>query len=149
MAPHTTWYRYMQQIPINDRYSMASILETVRRISAKSREVLKPRHWMLWSACRYEIWQASRRRCCRGASHFLERLEKFKPESRGFDTSWDLEVRRLSAYWIEACGNTSESSQQQKMVPNKTTHPVKNVWPFFSNMKIDVLNSRFLWYASA
>ena len=32
----------------------------------------------------------------------LERLEKSKPESRGFESLGDLAVRRPPAYWIEA-----------------------------------------------
>ena len=36
-------------------------------------------------------------RCCRGACQISERLEKAKPESRGFKTSRDLAERRPSA----------------------------------------------------
>ena len=32
----------------------------------------------------------------------LRAIEKAKPESRGFETSWDLAVRRPSAWWLEA-----------------------------------------------
>ena len=46
---------------------------------------------------RSEIWQAPRQQCCRGTCQISERLEKFKPESRGFETSRDLAVRRLTA----------------------------------------------------
>ena len=35
--------------------------------------------------------------CCRGTCQISEQLEKFKPESRGFETSRDLAVRRLHA----------------------------------------------------
>ena len=38
----------------------------------------------------------SRQRCWRGACLMSERLEKFKPESRGFETSWVFAVRRPS-----------------------------------------------------
>ena len=31
-----------------------------------------------------------------------ERLEKCKPESHGFETSWDLAARRVTGWWMEA-----------------------------------------------
>ena len=40
--------------------------------------------------------------CCRCFCQIPERLEKFKPESRGFDTSRNLVIRRQSTKWIEA-----------------------------------------------
>ena len=46
---------------------------------------------------RAEIWLASRQRCCRGACQISEQLKKSKPESRDFETSRDLAVRRLTA----------------------------------------------------
>ena len=67
-----------------------------------SREVSKPRDWMLLLFYHSEIWQASRQRCCRGARQILEQLEKCKHESRGLEASRDLAVRRPSVYWIEA-----------------------------------------------
>ena len=48
-----------------------------------------------WSHCS-EIWQASRKHCCRGAYQIPVRMEKLNPESLGFRTSWDLAVRRPS-----------------------------------------------------
>ena len=77
--------------------SWASIHSAVRRLTAKSREVSKPRDWMLQWSYRSEIWQAPRQQLCRGTCQISERLEKFKPESRGFETSRDLAVRRLTA----------------------------------------------------
>ena len=66
-----------------------------RQISC--RQVSKPRDWMLkWSCCS-DIWQAYRQCCCRCACKISERVEKSKPEYRGFDTSRDLVVRRPSA----------------------------------------------------
>ena len=44
------------------------------------------------------ISQAFRQLCCRGACQILERLGKSKLESRGFETSRHLAVRRPSAY---------------------------------------------------
>ena len=74
----------------------------VRRLTAKSHEVTKPRDCMLLSSHRSDILQASRQHCCRGASQISELLKKSKPGSRGFETSRDLAVRRPSAWWIEA-----------------------------------------------
>ena len=75
----------------------ASIHWAVRRLTAKSRKFSKPRDWMLQWSYRSEIWQAPRQQRCRGTCQILERLEKFKPESRGFETSRDLAVRRFTA----------------------------------------------------
>ena len=57
---------------------------------------------MLQWSYRSEIRQAPRQQRCRGTCQISERLEKFKPEFRGFTTSRDLAVRRLTAKWIEA-----------------------------------------------
>ena len=54
------------------------------------------------SQYRSEIWQAPRWWCCRPSCVMLERLETFEPESRGFETSRELAVRRPPAKWIEA-----------------------------------------------
>ena len=75
----------------------ASVHQAVRRLTAKSREVSKPRDWMLQWSYRSEIWQAPRQQRCRGTCQISERLEKSKPESRGFEASRDLAVRRLTA----------------------------------------------------
>ena len=52
---------------------------------------------MLQWSYRSEIRQAPRQQRCRGTCQISERLEKFKSESRGFETSRDLAVRRLTA----------------------------------------------------
>ena len=43
------------------------------------------------------LWNLASRAC-----QILEWLEKSKPQSRGFETSWYFAVRRLTALWIEA-----------------------------------------------
>ena len=58
--------------------------KSVWRFTAKSREVSRPRDWMIQCSYRYEIRQASRQRCCRCASQVSEQLQKLKPESRSF-----------------------------------------------------------------
>ena len=48
-----------------------------------------------------EIWQASRQQRCQVACQISERCDHDNIQSRGFGTSRDLAVRRLTAYWIE------------------------------------------------
>ena len=69
---------------------------------AKLTQILSLKPSGLATLDRSEIWQASRHRCCRGASQTSERSEEFKRESRSVETSWDLAVRRPSYEWIEA-----------------------------------------------
>ena len=40
-----------------------------------------------------------------GACAIWERLEKFQPDSHHFESSWDLAVRRRSAYWKKRPGS--------------------------------------------
>ena len=53
--------------------------------------------WSLEAANRSEIWQVPRQRCCRGACQISERYDHCNIQSRGFETSRDLTVRRLTA----------------------------------------------------
>ena len=73
-----------------------------RYLTARSHEASKPQNWMLKLTYHSEIWQASWQYCCSGNCQISEWLKKFKPESRGFQTSWDLAVRRPSTKWIKA-----------------------------------------------
>ena len=61
-----------------------------------------------WSY-RSEIWPTFRQRCCRGAWQILELLEKYKPESRSFETTRDLAVRRPFALWIKPLYNLKDT----------------------------------------
>ena len=54
------------------------------------------RSGVLWSY-RSEIWQEFRQRCCRDVCKISECLERYNNESRGFETSRDLALWRLSA----------------------------------------------------
>ena len=64
---------------------------------AWSREVSKPRDsGSNFSNCS-EIWQVPRQRCCRGACQISERYDHCIIQSRGFETSRELAVRRLTA----------------------------------------------------
>ena len=80
---------------VNDVLSGASIHEADGRLIIRSREVSKPGGW-------YYDPLAPDSACCWGAWQASERLKKFKPESRGFETSRDLVLRRPLAQWIEA-----------------------------------------------
>ena len=62
---------------------------TVRRLTARSREVSKPRDSCLDFSNRSEIWKPSRQ--------ISERYDHYNTQSRGFETSRDLAVRRLTA----------------------------------------------------
>ena len=59
-----------------------------KRLTAKSRQVSKQWDWMLQWSHRSEIWPASRQHCWRGA------CQLYKPDSRGFETSRNIAVRR-------------------------------------------------------
>ena len=63
-----------------------------------SREVSKPRDSGLDFSNRSQIWQAPRQQRCRDACQISERYDHYNIQSRGFETSRDLAVRRLTAY---------------------------------------------------
>ena len=48
-----------------------------------------------------EIWQAPQQQCCWDACQFWDWHNDYNIQSRGFGTSWDLAVRRLTTWWIE------------------------------------------------
>ena len=50
---------------------------------------------------RLNKWQTSRQRCCRDACHISEWYDNNNTQSCDFETSRDLTVRRLTAWWIE------------------------------------------------
>ena len=70
-----------------------------RRLIVRSREVSKPRDLYLELSNRSEIWQAPRQRCCRSACQISKRCDDLNFQSRGFETSRDLTIRRLIGYW--------------------------------------------------
>ena len=51
---------------------------------------------------RSEMWQAPRQQCCRDACQISQRYDHYNIQSRGFETSRDLVVRRVTAQWKEA-----------------------------------------------
>ena len=56
------------------------------RLTARSREVSKPRDSCLDFSNRSEIWQAPRQQCCRDACQISERCDHYNIQSRGFET---------------------------------------------------------------
>ena len=74
----------------------------IRRLM-RSREFSKQRDWQFELSHRFEIWQAHRQhyRC---ACQISERSVDSKHKSRGFETSWDLTIRRLIGYWNGSSG---------------------------------------------
>ena len=71
----------------------------IRRLIVRSREVSKPRDLYLELSDRSEIWQALWQHCCRCACQISKRYDNLKYQSRGFQTSRDLTIRRLFGYW--------------------------------------------------
>ena len=61
----------------------------------------------------FEIWQVHRPQCCRCTYQILERSGDSKYLYRGFETSWDLTIRRFigSLYWRHN-GRDSVSNHQ-------------------------------------
>ena len=78
-----------------------SIHQADGRLTARSREVSKPRDWDLEFSNRSEIWIAHRQQCCRDACQMSGGCDDYNIQSRGFEASRDLAVRRLTAKWIE------------------------------------------------
>ena len=70
-----------------------------RRLIVRSRKVSKPRDLYLKLYDRLEIGQALRQQCCRRACQISERCCNLNYQSRGFETSRDLTIRRLIRYW--------------------------------------------------
>ena len=69
------------------------------RLIVRSREVSKPRDFYLELFDSSEIWQALRQHCFRCACQISKRFDNLKYQSRGFETSRDLTIRRLFGYW--------------------------------------------------
>ena len=74
----------------------ASIYLAVRRLTARSREVSKPRDLGLDFFNHFEIGQAPRQQCRRDAWQISEWYDHYNIQSRGFETSRDLAVSRLT-----------------------------------------------------
>ena len=69
-----------------------------RCLIVRSREVSKPRDLCLELSDHSEIWQALQQHCCRCACQISKRYNNLKYQSRGFEISRDLTIRRLFGY---------------------------------------------------
>ena len=72
---------------------------TIRRLIVRSRKVSK--QWDLYwelSDCS-DIWHAPRQQCCRGVCRISKWCDNSNYQSRGFESSRDLTIRRLIGYW--------------------------------------------------
>ena len=109
LLPHgTIFHRYWLQHSLSSQEGIACQEQPnfwapfqypiIRRI-VRSRKVSKARDRVLKCSYRFEIWQAPRQQCCRGACHISERSDNSKYKSRGFETLRDLTIRRLIGYW--------------------------------------------------
>ena len=90
---------FLQQLVGNKENTRAPSQYPKRRLIVRSREVSKPRDLYLELFDRSEIWQALRQHCCRCACQISKRYDNLKYQSRGFETSRDLTIRRLFGYW--------------------------------------------------
>ena len=71
----------------------------IRRLTVRSRKVSKPPDLYLELSDRSVIWQAPRQQGCRSACQISKRCDNLNYQSRGFETSRDLTIRRLIGYW--------------------------------------------------
>ena len=79
--------------------SWAPFQYPIRRLNARSRKASKPRDLSLELSDRSEIWQAPQQQGCRSACQISKRCDNLNYQSRGFETSRDLTIRRLIGYW--------------------------------------------------
>ena len=70
-----------------------------RRLIVRSREVSKPLDLYLELYDRSDIWQAHWQHCYRCACQISKRCNDWNYQSRGFETSLDLMIRRIIGYW--------------------------------------------------
>ena len=71
----------------------------IRRLIVRSREVSKSQDLYLELSDRFDIGQAPRQHCCRPACQMSKRCDNLNCQSRGFETSRDLMIKRLIGYW--------------------------------------------------
>ena len=83
----------------------------LKRLTVRSHKVLKQRDLYLELPERAEIWQAPRQQGCRSNCQISKRCDNLSYQSRGYETSRDLTIRRLIGYWNGA--QCSISSCQQ------------------------------------
>ena len=74
----------------------------LRHLIIRSRKVSKL--WNLYLELPYcsEIWQAHQQHCCRWACQISKWCDNQNHQSRSFETSQDLTIKRLIGYWNRA-----------------------------------------------
>ena len=74
-----------------------------------------------------------------GISAALERLKKSEPEFRGFETSWDLEVRRLAARWPRlSCTGWPWKHRMLQRLRTKNRQPIsREPWHVFCEFFVE------------
>ena len=82
-------------------FARASIHQAHGRLTARSREVSKPRDSGLDRSNSSKIWQAFRQPRCRNACQNSERYDHCNIQSHGFETSRDLAVRGLPCFILQ------------------------------------------------
>ena len=80
----------------------------IRRLIVRSRKVSNEQDLYLGLSDRSKIWQAPRQHCCRGACQISKRCDDLHCQSRGFETSRDLTIRRLIGYWNGALSHIDD-----------------------------------------
>ena len=74
----------------------------ISRLILRSLDVSKLQDLCLELSYRFESWQAPQQQCWQGAFQISKWWDNLKYQSHGSDTSWDLTIRRVSAYWNRA-----------------------------------------------
>ena len=88
-----TWRMYIKSTRVPFQYP-------IRRLIVRSHEVWKQLDWFIELSHHFEIWQAPRQHCCRGAFLISERYCPIL--NTNFETSWGLTINCLIGYWNRA-----------------------------------------------
>ena len=112
-------------------------------LTVRSHTVSRPRESGLNFSNRSDNWQAPRQQRCRDACQISERYNHYNTQSRGFETSLNLAIRRLTAWWIEAQENMDIKTHwgRDKMFAVSQT----TLLNAFSWMKLLEFRLRFYW----
>ena len=122
------------------------------RLIVRSREVSKPRDLYLEFSDRSEIWQALQQHCCRCACQISKRYANSKYQSRGFDTSRDLTIRRLFGYWDGAQmswrhhATNHIGSKSPESYPKVTWNMPHFIWWVLSMISMTWYGEVIIWY---
>ena len=96
-STQNSWPKHWKRLFSFNIENLGAQIYQAGRLIVRSHAVSKTRDFMSWRSYRSQIWHASQCCNCRCACQIWEPLQKFKPESRGIETSQDPMVRRPSA----------------------------------------------------